>query len=168
RLAAAMQHLIPLLAHDYYGVDAVDLAAVVLEMLRRRRLKLAVAESCTGGLIGGRLTAVAGASDTFVGGVVAYDNTVKRDLLRVPGDLLEQHGAVSEPVVRAMADGAAGVFGTGTAIAVTGIAGPAGGSAEKPVGTVWMAARAGNAVRTLRRVLPGDRAEIRERAAQAA
>jgi nicotinamide-nucleotide amidase len=168
RLAAAVAHLTPLLARDYYGSDAVDLAAVVLDLLRRRALKLAVAESCTGGLIGGRLTAVPGSSETFVGGVVAYDNAVKRDLLSVPVDALDQHGAVSEPVVRAMAEGAARVFGTAAAIAVTGIAGPAGGSAEKPVGTVWIAARVGGDVVAVRRVLPGDRAEIRERAAQAA
>jgi nicotinamide-nucleotide amidase len=167
RLEAAIRGLEPLLGQDCYGEDT-DLAAVVLERLRGRGMKGAVAESCTGGLLGGRLTAVPGSSDTFVGGIVAYDNAVKIDLLGVPAALLAAHGAVSEPVVIAMADRAARVFGTAAAMAVTGIAGPAGGTPDKPVGTVWLAAQVGEAVRAVRRVMPGDRQEIRERAAQAA
>lgn len=167
RLEAAIRRLEPLLGQDCYGEDT-DLAAVVLERLRGRGMKGAVAESCTGGLLGGRLTAVPGSSDTFVGGIVAYDNAVKIDLLGVPAALLAAHGAVSEPVVIAMADRAARVFGTAAAMAVTGIAGPAGGTPDKPVGTVWLAAQVGEAVRAVRRVMPGDRQEIRERAAQAA
>jgi nicotinamide-nucleotide amidase len=167
RLAAAVAHLTPLVGLDCYGADDTDLAAVVLDKLRASGMRVSVAESCTGGLIGGRLTAISGASDTFVGGVIAYDNAVKAELLGVPASLIEEHGAVSEPVVRAMAEGAARVFGTGAAMAVTGIAGPGGGTPAKPVGTVWMAARVGDTVRTLRRVMPGDREEIRERAAQA-
>ena len=150
-----------------YGVEGQDLAAVVLEALRASRRRLAAAESCTGGLVGARLTAVPGASDVFVGGVVAYDDGVKRTLLDVPADVLQVHGAVSEETVRAMAAGARRRFDVATSVAVTGIAGPTGGTPEKPVGTVWLAASVGDDIRALRRVFPGDRDEIRNRSAQA-
>lgn len=166
QLDAALARIAPLLGRDCYGEDAADLAAIVLAALGGRRL--AVAESCTGGLLGGRITAVPGASATFVGGIVAYDNAVKTTLLGVPAAEIAKYGAVSEPVVRAMAEGAARVFGTEAALAITGIAGPDGGTPDKPVGTVWCAARCGDQARAVRRVMPGDRAEIRERAAQAA
>lgn len=166
RLDTAVAAIAPRLGPDCYGVDATDLAAVVLTALGSRRV--AVAESCTGGLLGGRLTAVPGASANFVGGVVAYADAVKTQLLGVPAALLAASGAVSEPVVLAMAEGAARVFGADAAMAITGIAGPGGGTAEKPVGTVWVAARCEGRARAVRRVLPGDRGEIRERAAQAA
>lgn len=168
RLAAAIERIAPLLGRDCYGEEHDDLAARVLDLLRQSGAKVAVAESCTGGLLGGRLTAVPGASDTFVGGVVAYDNAVKSDLLGVPAALLAEHGAVSEPAVLALVAGATRVFGTAAAMAITGIAGPAGGTPDKPVGTVWFAARVGAEARAVRRVMPGDRHEIRERAAQAA
>lgn len=168
RLAAAAARLLPLLGSDYYGDDSTDLAAVVLERLRGRQIKVAVAESCTGGLVAGRLTAVPGSSDVFVGGLVAYDNAVKTTQLGVAAAALAHHGAVSEPVVLAMAEGAARVFGADSSVAVTGIAGPGGGSDEKPVGTVWLAARVGERSRAVRRLMPGDRGEIRERSAQAA
>ena len=151
-----------------YGDDGADLAAVVLDAVRARRGRLAVAESCTGGLLGARLTAVPGASDVFVGGVVAYANGVKTDLLGVAPDIVEQHGAVSEETVRAMAAGAQRVFNAYCAVAVTGIAGPSGGTPEKPVGTVWLAAAAGEHVRALKRIFPGEREEVRRRGAQAA
>jgi nicotinamide-nucleotide amidase len=166
RLAGALGLMAPRLGRDRYGDDDADLAAVVLTALAGRTL--AVAESCTGGLLGGRITAVPGASHTFVGGIVAYDNTVKTDLLGVPAATIAEHGAVSEPVVLAMADGARRRFDADAALAVTGIAGPEGGTTDKPVGTVWVAARIGDQARAVRRVLPGDRREIRERAAQAA
>jgi nicotinamide-nucleotide amidase len=168
RLAAAVDRIREPLARDWYGDDDADLAAVVLDQLRRDGMRLAVAESCTGGLVGARLTAIPGASHTFAGAVVAYDNAVKTSQLHVPADLLAHHGAVSEPVVLAMAEGAARLFAVGAAIAVTGIAGPDGGTPAKPVGTVWLAARAGDRSRAVRRVVPGDRDEIRHRAAQAA
>ena len=152
----------------WYGEDGTDLAAAVLDQLRSRRARLAVAESCTGGLLGGRITAVPGASDVFVGGVVAYDDGVKTDFLSVPRALLDAHGAVSEEVVRAMALGVQQRFAVEAALAVTGIAGPSGGTPDKPVGTVWLAARAGSETRALKRIFPGDRGEIRARAAQAA
>jgi nicotinamide-nucleotide amidase len=168
RLTARAAQLRELAGEHVYGEDRADLAAVLLERMRALELRLAVAESCTGGLIGSRITAVPGASDVFAGGVVAYDDTVKRELLGVPDALLKAHGAVSEEVVLAMAAGAQRRFGVDAALAVTGIAGPAGGSQEKPVGTVWLAARLGSDARALKRVFPGDRGEIRARSAQAA
>ncbi len=122
-----------------YGVDGQSLAEVVLEQLRQRGETLAVAESCTGGGIGAALAAVPGASEVFLGGVIAYANAVKQGLLGVAADLLVSHGAVSDPVAIAMAEGARRCSGADWAIAVTGIAGPGGGSAEKPVGLVHIA-----------------------------
>ncbi len=122
-----------------FGVDGQSLAEVVLEQLRQRGETVAVAESCSGGGIGAALAAVPGASDVFVGGVIAYTNSVKRDLLGVPEPLLLQHGAVSDPVVAAMAEGARRLTGANWAMAVSGIAGPGGGSADKPVGLVHIA-----------------------------
>jgi nicotinamide-nucleotide amidase len=126
--------------------------------------KIATAESCTGGLLTARLTERSGASDFVAGGVVAYSNAAKTALLGVDAKLIERHGAVSGEVAEAMADGALERFGAQVAISVTGIAGPGGGTEEKPVGTVfWCAKRAGGeaVVRSVR--LPGDRAEIRDR-----
>jgi len=166
RLTAHAAALRARLEDHYYGQDGADLAAVVLDLLHGQHL--AVGESCTGGLIAGRITAVPGASEVFVGGVVAYANGVKHDLLGVPAALLEAHGAVSEEVVRAMAEGVQQRFESDAAIAVTGIAGPGGGTPDKPVGTVWLAARLGSDTRAVKRVFPGERGEIRARAAQAA
>lgn len=151
-----------------YGEGAADLAAVVLDLCRERSLTVATAESCTGGLIGARLTAVPGSSDVFVGGVVAYANSVKESLLGVPKELIDRVGAVSEEVASAMAAGVRARLGVDVGIAVTGIAGPGGGSAEKPVGTVWIAVQIGSEVRTFGRVYLGDRGEVRSRSAQAA
>src|SRR5438552_15140455 len=137
RLAAAMRRLRAVLGEDCYGEDATDLAAVVLEALRRGRHRLGVAESCTGGLLAQRVTAVPGASDTFVGGVVAYADVMKTAALKVPLEILQAHGAVSEETVRAMAVGAQRLFSADCTVAVTGIAGPTGGTPDKPVGTVW-------------------------------
>ena len=122
-----------------FGSDGDSLAAAVLERLRERGQTLAVAESCTGGGLGAALAAVPGASDVFLGGVIAYANSVKQGLLGVPADLLEAHGAVSDPVACAMAEGARRCTGSDWALAITGVAGPGGGSAEKPVGLVHLA-----------------------------
>ena len=122
-----------------FGADDDSLASVVLDLLRRRGQTLAVAESCTGGGLGAALAAVPGASDVWLGGVIAYANAVKQGLLGVPAPLLEAHGAVSDPVARAMAEGARGATGADWAMAVTGIAGPGGGSVDKPVGLVHIA-----------------------------
>ena len=168
RLAKTAAMLRERAAEHCYGGDGTDLAAVVLDQLRARTARMVVAESCTGGLLGSRITAVPGASDVFIGGVVAYDNVVKSGMLDVPPELLERHGAVSEEVVSAMAQGVQRQFAVDAALAITGIAGPGGGTAEKPVGTVWIAARLGAEGRALKRIFPGDRGEIRARAAQAA
>ncbi|MBM5796933.1 MAG: competence/damage-inducible protein A [Cyanobacteria bacterium K_Offshore_0m_m2_072] len=122
-----------------YGSDDDSLASVLLEQLRRRGHTVAVAESCTGGGLGAALAAVPGASDVFLGGVIAYANSVKQELLGVAPELLETHGAVSDPVALAMAEGARRHTGATWALAVTGIAGPAGGSDDKPVGLVHIA-----------------------------
>ncbi|HEU4721372.1 MAG TPA: competence/damage-inducible protein A [Gemmatimonadaceae bacterium] len=168
RLAEAAERLRGAVGDAVYGEDGVDLAAVVLDLCRERALTIGVAESCTGGLLGARLTAIAGSSDVVVGGVIAYSNTMKSALLGVPVDLLVEHGAVSEPVVRAMASGARAATGAGIGVAITGIAGPGGGSEEKPVGTVWIASDLTGVVESRRLRLIGDRAEVRQRAAQAA
>ncbi len=123
------------------------LAEVTLAEARARRLKLATAESCTGGLVAGLLTEIAGSSDVFERGFVTYSNTAKRDLLGVPGDLLADFGAVSEPVVRSMADGALTFSKADVSVAITGVAGPGGGTPMKPVGHVhFAAARRGRGV----------------------
>ena len=114
-------------------------AAALLDSLRAQQLKLVTAESCTGGLIAALFTEIAGSSDVVERGLVTYSNEAKRELLGVPETLLAQHGAVSEPVARAMAEGALGPSHADVAIAVTGIAGPGGGSAAKPVGLVHIA-----------------------------
>jgi nicotinamide-nucleotide amidase len=155
-------------AENVYAEGESDLAALVLDEARSRGVRLAVAESCTGGLVGARLTEVPGSSEVFVGGVIAYDNALKVDLLGVPETLMAEHGAVSEPVARAMAEGAAQRFGVAAAISVTGVAGPGGGTAEKPVGTVWIGSWYNGTVETHRSVFPGSRHEVRARAAQAA
>ena len=115
-------------------------AAALLDHLRAQRLKLVTAESCTGGLIAGLLTEIAGSSDVVERGLVTYSNEAKRELLGVPEALLVQHGAVSEAVARAMAEGALTHSHAEVAVAVTGVAGPGGGSAAKPVGLVHIAA----------------------------
>ena len=168
RLKVAAALLRQRAGESVYGEGDSDLAALVLERARSQGVRLAVAESCTGGLVGARLTEVPGSSDVFVGGVIAYDNALKRDLLGVPEELLAEHGAVSEPVARAMASGAASRFGVRGAVAVTGVAGPGGGSPEKPVGTVWLATALNDEVVSRRSMFPGSRHEIRARAAQAA
>lgn len=129
---------------------------------------MATAESCTGGYIGKRMTDRPGSSDVYQGGVVAYANEAKEGLLGVSAQVIEANGAVSEAVAREMAEGAALALGADAAVAVTGVAGPGGGSVDKPVGTVWHAATfRGRTVAELQ-TFPGDRAAVRERAAQAA
>jgi len=124
---------------DCFGGDNDSLASVVLDQLRQRGQTLAVAESCTGGGVGSALTGVSGSSDVLLGGVIAYANRIKQDLLGVPTELLEREGAVSASVVEAMAQGARQQLSSDWAIAVSGIAGPGGGSAAKPVGLVHLA-----------------------------
>ncbi len=138
-------------------------AEALLAQFRARGLKIATAESCTGGLIAATLTAIAGSSDVVERGFVTYSNEAKADLLGVPAELIAAHGAVSEPVARAMALGAVALSAADVALSVTGVAGPGGGSAEKPVGLVFIgAARRGGDVRVERCLFPGDRASVRE------
>jgi competence/damage-inducible protein CinA-like protein len=167
-LRAAAEQLRSRAGENVYGVGETDLAALVLDQARRRRSRLAVAESCTGGLLGARLTEIPGSSDVFVGGVIAYADDLKSELLDVPPALIAEHGAVSEQVARAMALGAARRFDVDAAVSITGIAGPGGGSPAKPVGTVWVGCVLAGAAETRRILFPGSRSEIRARAVQAA
>ncbi|MDE3116254.1 MAG: CinA family protein [Pseudomonadota bacterium] len=123
-----------------FSSPLLRLAEVVLAEARAQRLRIATAESCTGGLIGGLLTEIPGSSDVFERGFIVYSNRAKSDMLDVPGDLIADMGAVSEPVARAMAEGAVANSNAHMAVAVTGVAGPGGGTALKPVGLVHIAA----------------------------
>jgi nicotinamide-nucleotide amidase len=147
----------PLLGTLVFGVDEDTLEAVLVRELTRRGQTLATAESCTGGLLANRLTNVPGASAVFWGGVVSYANQAKATLLGVPPSMLAEHGAVSEPTARAMAEGARRQGGTDYALAVTGIAGPTGGSDTKPVGTVFVALAAPDKTVVERFLNPFDR-----------
>ena len=148
--------------------ELVKKAEVLLEACRRSDIALATAESCTGGLIAGALTSIAGSSDVFERGFVTYSNAAKIELLGVPAMLINMEGAVSEKVVRAMAEGALSKSAADLAAAVTGIAGPDGGSAAKPVGLVHIAC-AGTGRPTVHRaeIYPGDRTAVREQAVNA-
>lgn len=168
RLRAAADLITARAGEHAYGEGEVDLAAVVLERARRAGVSLGAAESCTGGLVGGRITEVPGSSDVFVGGVVCYANRLKTELLDVPPALIDEHGAVSEPIARAMADGARRRLAVDLAVSVTGIAGPSGGTEEKPVGTVWFAVASPGGTDAKRVVFLGSRKEIRDRAVQTA
>ena len=148
-----------------YGADETTLAAAVHELLQGRGETIAVAESCTGGRIAALLTATPGSSRSFVGGVVAYDNSVKISSLGVSERTLERYGAVSEEVAREMAAGARSALAATYAIATTGIAGPDGGSEEKPVGFVWFAIAGPGDIATQRFNFRGDREAIQRRAA---
>ncbi len=148
-----------------YGEGEVTLAQSLGDLFREKDLSFALAESCTGGLISEMITAVPGASTFFLGGICSYDNSIKESLLKVSASLLREHGAVSEPVARAMAEEARRAFGADVTLSVTGIAGPGGGSQDKPVGLVHFAIAVSGETRTYRRVFRGDRLQIRKRAA---
>jgi nicotinamide-nucleotide amidase len=167
RVQSAVERIRAAAGRYVYAEGSGDLAAILLERARARGDRIAVAESCTGGLLGGRLTAIPGSSDVFEGGVIAYDDRVKLDHLGVDPWLIQDHGAVSEPVCVAMARGVAARFRANLAMAVTGIAGPGGGSDTKPVGLVWFASLAGSEVRAQSYIFPGSREEVRARAVQA-
>lgn len=138
------------------------LTAQVAERLLSQKLLLATAESCTGGLIAAACTDLAGSSVWFERGFVSYSNAAKTELLGVPAALIESHGAVSEPVVRAMVEGALRHSHAQVAVAVTGVAGPGGGSSGKPVGTVWFGWATPKGVVTDKRCFDGDRQQVRE------
>ncbi len=132
-------------------------------VLRKKRMTLAVAESCTGGLIGGAVTETAGASDYFLGGVIAYDNSIKEEVLKVPRMTLEKYGAVSGQTVAAMACGVQKLAKADCAIAVTGIAGPGGGTKQKPVGLVYIGIAVKNSSEVFECRFKGTRKQIREK-----
>ncbi len=136
----------------------------LVTLLARSGHTVSTAESCTGGLIAGALTSVPGSSTVFKGGVIAYANDAKQNILGVPADTLAMHGAVSEPVVRAMAEGARRLLGTTWAVSVSGIAGPGGGTAEKPVGLVWLAVAGPEGTTAEKHVFAGERGDVRAQA----
>ena len=154
---------------DYiYGVDEETLESVVVHALIERKLKLALAESCTGGLIAHRVTNVPGSSDTFLAGIVAYSNAAKSELLGVPEELTRKHGAVSPEVAEAMANAAAERTGADVALGITGIAGPGGGMAAKPVGLVYVGLKTPAGVSSTKHIFGGSRLEIKLRSSHAA
>jgi len=138
------------------------------EKLRDRGLTIAVAESCTGGLLGSRITDVAGSSDYFLGGVIAYQNEVKEALLHVPHNVIEAHGAVSAQTAEAMAVGCRNLFKCDIAVSITGIAGPGGGSAEKPVGLTYIGLATSRGVLSRRFLWDGSRTQNKESSVRAA
>ena len=167
-LDAAVHQLQSALGPSVYSVDGRGLETVVGDLLREHRLTIAVAESCTGGLLASRLTDVAGSSEYVDRGVVCYSNQAKTDLAGVPAALLAEHGAVSEPVARSMAEGIRSRAGTNVGIGITGIAGPGGGTAEKPVGTVAIAVIVDDEVRVRVFQFLGPREMVKFQAAQSA
>ena len=168
RLSAAAEAVRGKVGRFVYGDDDADLSVLVLDALRARGMRIAVAESCTGGMLGMRLTAVPGSSDVVVGGIIAYDNAVKLRDLDVPEATLVSHGAVSEETARAMASGVRARMSVDVGVSITGVAGPGGGTDEKPVGSFCVGVDVRGEVRSLRTSGVGDRHEIRQRATQAA
>ncbi len=151
-----------------FGADGVELEEVVGALLKQRRLKLAVAESCTGGLIGARITNIAGSSDYFDRAAVVYSNRSKNEMLGVPLDLIERYGAVSSEVAAAMAQGILQTAGTDLGLSITGIAGPDGGTEKKPVGLAYIALASSQGTKIAEYRLLGNREQIRLRASQMA
>jgi len=145
-----------------------EIAARLGKKLHAKSLTIATAESCTGGLIGAAITSVPGSSVWFRGGIIAYDNAIKTSLLKIPASTLKRYGAVSEETVSAMAAGAAHILGTDCAVAVSGIAGPNGGTEEKPVGLVYIGAYYHNKIDVNKHQFPGDRESVREQTAETA
>jgi nicotinamide-nucleotide amidase len=156
------------LGRHWYADGPTDLAEVVISLCRDQGKLLTVAESCTGGLLASRLTSISGSSKAFLGGVIAYDNAVKIEQLGVDKVLLDRVGAVSEEVARAMASGVRRVLHSHIGVGITGVAGPDGGTPEKPVGLVWIAVDVEDRLTVYGGRFIGDRAEIRFRASQAA
>lgn len=144
--------------------DTVSPAERLVAKLKERGLTCATAESCTGGGVGSAITAVPGSSAVFLGGVISYANEVKRDVLGVPQDVLDAHGAVSSECAERMAAGVRNLLKADLAVSLTGIAGPDGGSAEKPVGLVWFGLATPEGVRTEKMIFSGDRAAVRSQA----
>jgi nicotinamide-nucleotide amidase len=150
RLRDASDALVGVLGRDVFSIDGPSMEELVGSMLRERHLTIAAAESCTGGLLMSRLTDIAGSSDYVAGGLVLYSNALKTDVGLVPPELIEAHGAVSEPVAVAMAEGVRARTGADVCVGITGIAGPGGGTPQKPVGMVAVAV-----------LVPGGHARVR-------
>jgi nicotinamide-nucleotide amidase len=167
-LETAAADVVAVLGEDVYTTDGKKLEEVVGELLVERGFRIGTAESCTGGLITSRLTDVPGSSRYVDRSVISYSNEAKTELLGVPADLIAAHGAVSEPVALAMADGIRSRGGVDVGIGVTGIAGPGGGSPDKPVGTVAIAAVTAAATRSRVFRFIGEREQIKFQASQAA
>ena len=142
----------------------MTVAEKLVELLKAQRLTCATAESCTGGGVGSAITAVPGSSAVFAGGVISYSNEVKRDVLGVDAEALDEFGAVSPEVAAQMAAGARRLLKTDLAVSLTGIAGPDGGSEEKPVGLVWFGLSTAKGTRTEKAIFRGDRAQVRAQA----
>ena len=136
-------------------------AEKLVKVLAEEKMTCATAESCTGGGVGYAITAVSGSSAVFCGGVISYDNSVKRDVLGVPEEVLATKGAVSSECAAAMAEGARRLLKTDLAVSLTGIAGPGGGTAEKPVGLVWFGLASPSSTATEMKIFPGDREAVR-------
>ena len=153
-----------ILGEDIFSEEDTPLEVIIGEILKKRKLTVSTAESCTGGSIAERLTSIAGSSEYFKGSIVAYSNEVKKDLLYVSSETLEKYGAVSEETVIEMVKGAMKALKTDCAVATSGIAGPGGGTPEKPVGTVWIAAGYKNEIRTYKQETNRGRAMNIERA----
>ena len=150
------------------GMDNNSLEQEVAQLLLSLKMTIAIAESCTGGLICHRLTNISGSSDYLERGVITYSNRSKIELLGVSGEVIKEHGAVSEACVRAMATGIKRLAGTDLGLAVSGIAGPTGGMPDKPVGTVYMALAWNKDVQCWKYLFEGDRAHIKEQASEQA
>jgi nicotinamide-nucleotide amidase len=168
RLDTVQEHILALLGERVYGMRGEGLPEVVGGLLRTAGLTVAAAESCTGGLLGKRFTDVPGSSDYFLGGITAYDNRVKTEVLGVPAGLLAEKGAVSGEVAAAMAEGVCRLLGADCALSTTGVAGPGGGSEDKPVGLVYIGSVVQGVTQVERTYFPGQREQVRERAAFAA
>ncbi|PKL03018.1 MAG: competence protein [Synergistetes bacterium HGW-Synergistetes-2] len=164
RIECAARTLRELLPGDCLPEGCFSVAEDLLREARKRNVTLAFAESCTGGLLGAALTDISGSSDVFLGSAVCYSNSAKKHILSVSGDLLESFGAVSSECAISMAKGALNQFGSELALSVTGVAGPGGGSEEKPVGTVWFALAGLCGERAFLHHFPGDRLQIRRSA----
>jgi nicotinamide-nucleotide amidase len=168
RLQAAAEDIRCLLGDHVFGTNEDTMESVIGQLLRQRHATLSVAESCTGGLIASRITDVPGSSDYFLGGTVAYANEIKQALLGVPGSVLDTYGAVSAECAQAMAEGARTSFGTDFAAATTGIAGPDGGTPEKPVGLVYIAVADETDTHVEQHNWPGTREQFKRRVSQIA
>ena len=165
----AAQKIVQERLHEHiFATEDEELSSVVIALLRERRQTLALTESCTGGYLANQLTNVPGASAVFLAGLVTYSNQAKQVLLGVPGEILKEHGAVSEPVARLMAEGAKGRLNSDYALSVTGIAGPGGGTPDKPVGTVFIALAGPFVTMAHRYFNPFDRVTFKDVTAQQA